>query len=104
MLTASSAQIGNERMTLALEWSKQEEFRNEPLRDWYVDGTVAGMTRSGGGLTYATVRGADHFVSPFRISRSSNTGSLTQRNSQTPTNRPLEALNMLNRWLDGMEL
>ena len=52
-------------MTLALEWSKQEEFRNEPLRDWYVDGAVAGMTRSGGGLTYATVRGADHFVSPF---------------------------------------
>ncbi len=49
-------------MTLALEWTKQEEFRSQPLTEWTVDGQVAGVTRSGGGLTYATISGAGHMV------------------------------------------
>ncbi|OJT03161.1 Carboxypeptidase Y -like protein [Trametes pubescens] len=55
--------IGNERMTLGLEWTQQEAYRNEPLRDWLVDGKPAGLTRSGGGLTFATISGAGHLVS-----------------------------------------
>lgn len=49
-------------MTLGLEWSLQEAFRREPLRQWQVDGEVAGKTRSAGGLTFATIRAAGHMV------------------------------------------
>lgn len=56
-------QIGNERMTLALEWTQQEAYRSEPLTEWLVDGKPAGLTRSGGGLTFATIAGAGHLVS-----------------------------------------
>lgn len=60
-------QIGNERMTLALEWTQQEAYRNEPLTEWLVDGKPAGLTRSGGGLTFATIAGAGHLVSFFEL-------------------------------------
>lgn len=56
-------QIGNERMTLGLEWTQQEAYRSEPLTEWLVDGKPAGLTRSGGGLTFATISGAGHLVS-----------------------------------------
>ena len=63
------AQIGNDRMTMALEWSAQDEYRPQPLRPWLVDGEAAGVTRSGGGLTFATIAGAGHMVrSAFRSS------------------------------------
>lgn len=54
--------IGNERWTLDLEWSGQEDFVKEALREWLVDGNKAGMVRSKGGLTFATVDGAGHMV------------------------------------------
>ncbi|KAI9066157.1 serine carboxypeptidase [Trametes sanguinea] len=47
--------IGNERMTLALEWTGQEAYRTDKLREWTVDGQAAGVTRSGGGLTVLDV-------------------------------------------------
>ncbi|KAJ7288117.1 Alpha/Beta hydrolase protein [Mycena rebaudengoi] len=40
--------IGNERWTLALEWSGQGAFVADPLREWTVDGRRAGKTRSSG--------------------------------------------------------
>lgn len=49
-------------MTLALEWTGQEEFRADELKEWTVDGKPAGVVRSGGGLTYATIAGAGHMV------------------------------------------
>lgn len=53
-------------MTLALEWSKQDEFRSKPLNVWSIaNGEVSGLTRSGGGLTYATIAGAGHMVCNF---------------------------------------
>jgi cathepsin A (carboxypeptidase C) len=54
--------VGNERMTLALEWSGGGAFKEEALRDWKVDGKVAGSTRTAGGLTFATIAGAGHMV------------------------------------------
>jgi carboxypeptidase C (cathepsin A) len=54
--------VGNERWTLALEWSGQDAFAAEPLREWVVDGTVAGRTRSAGPFTFATVDAAGHMV------------------------------------------
>ncbi|KAI0769995.1 serine carboxypeptidase [Fomes fomentarius] len=80
--------IGNERMTLGLEWSKQDEFRRQPLRAWIVDSsdgqaTIAGLTRSGGGLTFATIAGAGHMA---------------------PYDKPVESLELANRWLAGEAL
>lgn len=54
--------VGNEQWTLALEWSGQQNFSSQPLRDWYVDGKRAGRTRGSGGLTFATIDGAGHMV------------------------------------------
>ncbi|KAH9855497.1 serine carboxypeptidase [Lenzites betulinus] len=70
--------IGNDRMTLALEWTQQEQFRGQPLVPWLVDGEAAGLTRSGGGLTFATITGAGHFA---------------------PFDRPVQSLELVNRWL-----
>lgn len=56
-------------MTLALEWSEQAQFRSQPLRAWTVDGDIAGVTRSGGGLTFATIVGAGHMVRLPRVVR-----------------------------------
>ncbi|KAI0354043.1 alpha/beta-hydrolase [Trametes cingulata] len=75
--------IGVQRMTLALEWSKQDEFREKPLVPWIVDGNIAGLTRNDGGLTFATIAGAGHMA---------------------PYDRPLESLELANRWLVGAPL
>lgn len=56
--------VGNERWTLDLEWTKHQAFSTQPLREWIVDGKVAGMTRSAGGLTFATFDGAGHMACP----------------------------------------
>ena len=55
-------QIGVRDMALALEWSGNEEFRSSESRPWTVEGQKAGVVRSGGGLTFATVAGAGHLV------------------------------------------
>jgi carboxypeptidase C (cathepsin A) len=55
--------VANERWTLAVEWSGQEEFVKEELREWKVDGKKAGLVRSKGGFTFATVDAAGHMVS-----------------------------------------
>ncbi|KAF5378632.1 hypothetical protein D9757_009524 [Collybiopsis confluens] len=77
--------VGNERWTLALEWSGQKEFVSQTLREWTVDGVKAGVTRSakGGLLTFATVQGAGHMV---------------------PYNKPKQALTLVQRWLAGEPL
>ncbi|KAJ3521507.1 hypothetical protein NM688_g9008 [Phlebia brevispora] len=75
--------VGNERMTLALEWTGQEAFAAEPLRDWTVDGQTAGLTRSAGPFTFATIYGAGHMV---------------------PYDKPKESLEMVKRWFAGEEL
>lgn len=54
-------------MTLALEWTGQEEFTSQPLREWMVDGAVAGLTRSAGPFTFVTLDGAGHMVCPFYL-------------------------------------
>ncbi|KIK51960.1 hypothetical protein GYMLUDRAFT_50249 [Collybiopsis luxurians FD-317 M1] len=77
--------VGNERWTLALEWSGQEEFASQKLREWTVAGVKAGVTRSAknGLFTFATVEGAGHMV---------------------PYDKPKEALTMVQRWLAGEAL
>jgi len=71
--------VGNERMTLALEWSGQEAFVSQPMRDWFVNDIVVGKTRSWKGLTFATIDGAGHMA---------------------PADKPKESLEMVKRWLN----
>jgi cathepsin A (carboxypeptidase C) len=58
--------VGNERWTLALEWSGQAEFAAEPLRPWAVGDNFskgrAGLARSAKGLTFVTIDEAGHMV------------------------------------------
>jgi len=73
---------GNEEMSLALEWTGQEAFKSQPLRQWHVDSHVAGVTRSAGNLAFVTIDGAGHMV---------------------PYDMPVESLELLRRWLNEEE-
>jgi cathepsin A (carboxypeptidase C) len=55
--------VGNERWTLAMEWSGHEEFAAKELGTWKHDGKVAGKLRTSGNLTFLTIAGAGHMVS-----------------------------------------
>ncbi|KAJ7615848.1 serine carboxypeptidase [Roridomyces roridus] len=75
--------VGNERWTLALEWSGKEAFNKEALRPWAVGGDLigkgrAGLVRSAKGLTFLTVDAAGHMV---------------------PYDKPTEALDLMQRWI-----
>lgn len=60
--------VGNERWTLDMEWSGQEAFRNETLKEWSVDGKAAGKFRKHGNLAFATIFGTGHLVCASFIS------------------------------------
>ncbi|ESK86463.1 hypothetical protein Moror_9868 [Moniliophthora roreri MCA 2997] len=75
--------VGNERWTLELEWSGQEQFVKQELRDWLVDKKRAGRTRNWGNFTFATVDAAGHMV---------------------PYDKPKESLELVKRWLAKKEL
>ncbi|KAI0686213.1 serine carboxypeptidase [Earliella scabrosa] len=75
--------VGNNRMTLDLEWTSQAKFRSQPLREWFVQGELAGKTRNFGDLTFATILGAGHLA---------------------PYDHPVRSLALANRWLAGEEL
>ncbi|KAG9007868.1 hypothetical protein FRB94_013924 [Tulasnella sp. JGI-2019a] len=73
--------IGNKKWTEQLEWTGHDAFVAQELKPWYVNGAAAGLTRAANGLTFATVHAAGHMV---------------------PYDKPVEALELLNRWLkDG---
>ncbi|KAJ7714954.1 serine carboxypeptidase [Mycena olivaceomarginata] len=74
--------VGNERWTLAMEWSGQSEFSQQELKPWGVNegDSRIGLTRSAKGLTFATVEGAGHMV---------------------PYDKPKESLELVQRWLSG---
>ncbi|EPQ61291.1 serine carboxypeptidase [Gloeophyllum trabeum ATCC 11539] len=75
--------VGNERWSRELEWSGRSEFAGQPLRDWKVDGKVAGKTRSAKGFTFATIEGAGHMA---------------------PYDQPKESLELVKKWVNGERL
>jgi len=85
---------------LDLEWTKHDEFSSRPLREWIVDGKAAGMTRSAGGLTFATIEGAGHMVRFFLLTFMGDSLTLPQ----VPYDKPKESLELVNRWLSGKDL
>jgi carboxypeptidase C (cathepsin A) len=54
--------VMNYRMVQSFEWSGATEFKEAKMRDWTVEGKVAGQTKSVGKLTFATIYGAGHLV------------------------------------------
>ncbi|KAL4247232.1 Carboxypeptidase [Abortiporus biennis] len=70
--------VGNERMTLNLQWAGQKEFINEPLKEWSIDVQIVGKFRHHGLLTFVTLDGAGHFA---------------------PYDKPITALEIVKRWL-----
>jgi len=70
--------LGNERMTLSVEWTGRDAFVAQPLREWHVDGIPAGLTRSVGQFTFATIFGAGHLA---------------------PHDKPRESLELVRRWI-----
>jgi carboxypeptidase C (cathepsin A) len=58
----ATAWVGIEHWTRELEWSGHSAFAGEELRPWVVDGAEAGVYRSHGPFTFATVKGAGHLV------------------------------------------
>lgn len=94
--------VGNERWTLAMDWSGKEEFNKQSLRDWVVDGKSAGKTRSAKGLTFATVEAAGHMVRPscFQLVF----GPVDRDFYKVPYDKPKESLEMVQRWLAGNPL
>ncbi|TEB20364.1 serine carboxypeptidase [Coprinellus micaceus] len=75
--------VGNEKWTSALEWSGQDGYRAQLLREWSVNGKKAGKVRSYGGLSFVTVDGAGHMV---------------------PYDKPAESLELVNRWMAGEDI
>ena len=45
-----------------MEWTGAASYNSVELSDWNIDGKKAGITRTSGGLTFATVEGAGHMV------------------------------------------
>lgn len=60
--------VANYLWTEKLEWAHAAAYKGLKLKDWNVGGNVVGETKSVGGLTFATIRGAGHMVSE-KISR-----------------------------------
>ncbi|KAI0772248.1 serine carboxypeptidase [Irpex lacteus] len=75
--------IGNKNMVDSLDWTGKGTFRAAGSREWKVDGEVAGLVRSGGGLTFVTLDGAGHLV---------------------PYDKPKESLQLIQRWLSNEEI
>ncbi|KAJ7723704.1 serine carboxypeptidase [Mycena olivaceomarginata] len=65
-MTGYATGSGNERWTLALEWSGQAQVCRRAARPWAVGGDFtkgrAGLARSAKGLTFATIDKAGHMV------------------------------------------
>jgi cathepsin A (carboxypeptidase C) len=58
----ASGWVGIERWTRELEWSGHSAFAGEELRPWMFDEAEAGVFRTHGPFTFATVKGAGHLV------------------------------------------
>ncbi|CAL1712348.1 unnamed protein product [Somion occarium] len=75
--------VGNNRMTLEMDWTGKNIFNAQDLREWRFNGAAVGLTRRAGPLTFATIYGAGHMV---------------------PYDKPEASLELVKRWLAGDDL
>jgi len=69
-----------ENWIYSLEWSRSLDFLQTPKQNWLVNKTVVGTVKQLNPLTFVLVKNAGHMV---------------------PTDQPINALNMVNRWLNN---
>ncbi|CDK28353.1 unnamed protein product [Kuraishia capsulata CBS 1993] len=72
--------LGNQAWTDVLPWSGADGFADAKVRSWKVDGEKAGEVKNFENFTFLRVYGGGHMV---------------------PYDQPVNALSMLNTWLDG---
>ncbi|SGZ24162.1 BQ5605_C023g09710 [Microbotryum silenes-dioicae] len=73
--------LGVRNWTTAMKWSGQDQYSKAPFHEFRMpNGTVVGLTKSSGPLTYLEVEGAGHMV---------------------PRDKPDEALEMIKTWIRG---
>lgn len=84
-----------------MEWSGQQEFAGQSLKEWTVEDGVAGLTRSAGPLTFVTIYGAGHMVCVHLVYMSIKHSPHLL--FQSPYDKPKELLEMLTRWLASKE-
>ncbi|KAH3899407.1 probable Carboxypeptidase Y [Saccharomycodes ludwigii] len=70
--------LGNQAWTDALPWKHHDEFAQQPIVDWIVDGDVAGELKHYKNFNYLRVYGGGHMV-PYDV--------------------PLSAITMVNKWI-----
>jgi len=75
--------VGNSQWVSEMEWGGKAEYNSKNFSEWTLDDHAAGFTKSSGLLTFATVYAAGHMV---------------------PYDKPVEALTMVNRWLERRSL
>ena len=59
--------VANKLWVERLEWAGKEEFSSEEWHTWSVNGEDAGITKSVGPLTFATIWAAGHMMSVFPL-------------------------------------
>lgn len=74
------------------------KFGEQELRVWEVDRKQAGVTRSAGGFTFATIDGAGHMVCGL-IHES--VVLIIDCFMEAPYDQPKESLALVQRWLAG---
>mmetsp|Transcript_15772 Transcript_15772/g.20195 ORF Transcript_15772/g.20195 Transcript_15772/m.20195 type:complete len:385 (-) Transcript_15772:195-1349(-) len=72
--------LGNQAWTRELNWKFKEEFNAANVKEWKVDGAVAGTIQSAKGFTFLRVNNAGHMV---------------------PRDQPKRALAMVNAFISG---
>jgi cathepsin A (carboxypeptidase C) len=89
-----------------LEWTHGEEFRNAELKDWHVNGRIAGQVKKAKNLTFMTVDKAGHMGAflflPLRLALPQGL-TPSAPSSTVPMDQPEAALQIINRWLQGKE-
>lgn len=57
--------VANKLWVEKLEWEGKAEFNNQQWRAWGLDENDAGITKTAGALTFATIWAAGHMISLF---------------------------------------
>ena len=90
--SSTEAPRGQEVWTRELGWSGREGFNLEPLRSWKVNGEPAGLLRTYGNLTYATVARSGHLCGSIRPGSDGDS---------VPTDQPINSQAMQLAWVHG---
>ena len=91
--------VANKLWVEKLQWSGHDSFNEQEWRVWGLNKTIgAGITKSSGPLTFATVWGAGHMVNSLLFFSWKN---LIKTYFKVPFDKPAEAFALVSRWVAG---